>query len=131
MSSFKFGQIEVASKDFHKQRQITDLFTIDENKVVLSGKVQCNNGNYWWYIVSHQVGGETIRPLFIKTPKNIFNYGVSQYDKNSDYTISFNVSDVSEWVLQYRNIWNEVESQLFEKLTIELIKEKVNTCMVS
>ena len=31
MSSFEFGLIEVASKDFYKQRQITDIFTIDVN----------------------------------------------------------------------------------------------------
>ena len=43
-------------------------------------------------------------PLFIKTPKNIFGYGVSQYDKNSAYTISFNVSEEKEWVAQYKNI---------------------------
>ena len=43
-------------------------------------------------------------PLFIKTPKNIFSYGVSQYDKNSAYTISFNVSEEKEWVAQYKNI---------------------------
>ena len=34
------------------------------------------------YIVGYQVNGETIIPLFIKTPKNIFSYCVSQYDKN-------------------------------------------------
>ena len=44
MSSFKFGQIKVASKDFHNQRQITDIFTIDVSKMVLSDKVSCNNG---------------------------------------------------------------------------------------
>ena len=86
---FKFGQIEVASKDFHKQRQITDIFTFDVNKVVLSDKMPCNNGKDWWYIVNYQVDGETIIPLFIKTPKIIFSYGVSQYDKNSAYTMSF------------------------------------------
>ena len=100
---FKFGQIEVASKDFYKQRQITDILTIDVNKVVL--------------LINCQVDGKTIIPVFIKTPKNIFSYGVSQYDNNSAYTMSFNVSKASEWVLRYRNIWNEVESQLFEKLT--------------
>ena len=36
--------------------------------------------------------------------------------------MSFNVSETPEWVLQYRNIWNGVESQLFEKLTTEPIK---------
>ena len=33
---FKFGQREVTIKDFYKQRQITDIFTIDVNKMVVS-----------------------------------------------------------------------------------------------
>ena len=72
------------------------------------------------YIVGYQVVGALI-PLFVKTPKNMFSYGVSQYDKNSAYRISFNVSEASEWVLQYNTIGNEVESQL----------EKAGTSMVS
>ena len=83
MFSFKFGQIEVAPKDFPKQRQITDIFTIDVNKVVLSDKVSCNYGKDWRHIVGYQVDGKTIIPLFIKTPKNMLSYGVSQYDRNS------------------------------------------------
>ena len=109
-------------KDFHRQRQITDIFTINVNKVVFSDKVPCNNGKDWRYIVGYQVDVETIIPLFIKTPKNIFSYDVSQYDNNSFYTMSFNVSEVAEWFLQYRNIRNEVESQLFEKLATGPIK---------
>ena len=35
----KFRQKEVATKDFYGQRQITDIFTIDVNKVVVSDKV--------------------------------------------------------------------------------------------
>ena len=109
MSSFKFGQIEVAYKDFYKQGQITDILTINANKVILSDNMPCNNGNDWWHIVGNQVDGETIIPLFIKMPKNIFSFGVSQYDKNSTYKMSFNISEASGWVLQYRKISNEVE----------------------
>ena len=76
------------------------------NKVVISDKVSCNNGNDCCYIVGYQVD----MTLFIKTPKNIFSYGVSQYNKKSPYTMSFNVSEVKEWVSQYKNIWNEIES---------------------
>ena len=71
---------------------------INVNKVVLSDKVPCNNGKDWWYILGYQVDGETIIPLLIKTPKNIFTYGVSQYDKNSAYTMLLNVSEGREWV---------------------------------
>ena len=119
---FKFGQIEVASKEFDKQRQITDIFTIDVNKFVVFEKVPCNNGKGHRYIIGYKVNEETIIPLFIKTPKNIFSYGVSQYDKNFAYRMSFNVFEEKEWVSQHKRIWNEVESQLFEKLATKSIK---------
>ena len=83
----KFGQKEVTTKDFYGQRQITDMFTVDVNKVVVSDKVSCNNGKDCRYIVGYQVDGETIIPPFIKTPKNIFSYGVLQYDKNPTYAM--------------------------------------------
>ena len=84
--------------------------------------MSCNNGKDCRYIVGYQVNEKTIIPLFIKTPKNMFSYGVSQYDKNSAYTMSFNIFEAKEWVFQYKNIWNEVESQLFDKLATEPTK---------
>ena len=45
MYSFKFRQIQVASKDFPKQMQITDILTINVNKVFVSDKVSCNDGS--------------------------------------------------------------------------------------
>ena len=65
--------------------------------MVLSDKVPSNNGKDWRYVVGYQVDGETIILLFIKMSKDIFSYGVSQYDKNSTYIMSF------------RNMWNEDE----------------------
>ena len=119
----KFGQKEVTTKNFYEQRQITDILTIDVNKVVASDKVSCNNGKDCCYIVGYQVDGSLI-PLFFKKPKNIFSYRVSQYDKNSVYTMSFNVSEENAWVSQYKKIWNEVELQLFEKMATEPIKKE-------
>ena len=72
----KFGQKEVTTKDFYGQRQITDIFTIDVNKLVISDKVSCSNGKDYRYIVGYQVN-EVLVPLFIKTSKNVFSYGVS------------------------------------------------------
>ena len=71
---FKFGQEEVTAKDFYRQRQITDIFTIDVNKVVVSDKLSYNNGKDCRYTVGYQVNGALI-PLVIKTPKNIVSYG--------------------------------------------------------
>ena len=36
----KCGQKEVTTKDFYRQRQITDIFTINVNKLVVSGAMQ-------------------------------------------------------------------------------------------
>ena len=69
------------------------------------------------------VGGGLV-PLFIKMSKNVFSYGVSRYDKNSVYTVSFNASEEKAWVTQYEKIWNEVESKLLEKLATRPIKRE-------
>lgn len=63
-------------------------------------------------------------PLFIKTAKNIFGYAVSQYEKNSAYALSLTACGVPEWVIQHQNNWNEVELQLFEKMTKKSIKRE-------
>ena len=86
MKMLKFGQKEVTIKDFYGQRQITDIFMIDVNKVVVSDKVPCNNGKDCHYFVGYQVD-EALIPLFIKTPRDIFSYVVSQYDKIIQYTV--------------------------------------------
>ena len=79
------------------------------------------------YNVGYQVDGGTIIPLIIKTPKNIFSYGVSQNDKDSSCTISSNLFEVEEWVPHYRNTWNEFEERLHLKSWHQsLKKEKVN-----
>ena len=117
----KIGQKEVTTKDFYGQGQITDIFTMNVNKLVISDKVPCNNGIDYRYIVGYQ-GDAALILLFIKTPRDIFSYGVSQFDKNSAYTMSFNVSEEEAWKTRHKKIWNEVESQLFEKLATELIK---------
>ena len=56
----KFGQKEVTTKDFYGQRQVTDIFTINVNKLVVSDKVSCNNGKDCRYIVGYQVDGALI-----------------------------------------------------------------------
>ena len=91
---------------------------------MLSYKVPYNSEKEWKYIVGYQVARKTMIPLIAKTPENVSSYGVSQYVKNFTYTMSFNVSEALEWVLQYRNIWNDVESQLFEKLIAEPINRE-------
>ena len=50
----KFGQKEVKAKDFHRQRQISDIYTMDVNKLMVSDKMPCSNGKDCHYIVGYQ-----------------------------------------------------------------------------
>ena len=97
------------------QVQVTDTFTMDVKKMLVSDKVSGNNRKNWQYIAGYQVDGETIILLLIKTPNNIFSCGISQYDKNSAYVMSFNISERPGSVVHCQNIWTKVELQLFEK----------------
>ena len=90
MSSFKFGQKQIPSKYFCNQ--LTGILTINVNNLVLSDRVSCNDGKDWWYTVGYQVDGEITIPLFMKTPKNLLTYGVTQFDKNSAFTMSLTMN---------------------------------------
>ena len=68
----KISQKEVTTEDFYGQREITDLFTIDISKGVVSDKVSCNNGKDCPYIIGYHVN-EALIPLFIKPPRDIFS----------------------------------------------------------
>ena len=119
----KFGQKEVTTKDFYGQRQITDIFTIDINKVVVSDKVSCNNGKDCRYILGYQVDGALV-PLFIKTLKNIFSYACHNTIKTLPIQCHL-MSEEKAWKIQYEKIWNEVESHLFENLVTGPIKREL------
>ena len=64
----KFGQKEVKAKDFHRQRQISDIYTMDVNKLMVSDKMPCSNGKDCHYILGYQAD-QTLMPLFIKKTK--------------------------------------------------------------
>ena len=68
MYSFKFGQIEISSEDFHKNRQTADIYS-QCNKIGFSDEITYNNGRDWRYIIGYQVDEVTIILLFIKAPK--------------------------------------------------------------
>ena len=80
--SFKFGRASVSSKDFYKMKQITDLFSLGYDKVVVSDLIQCNNGKDKRYVIGYETSNGII-PLYIKTPKNVFSNGVTQYSENT------------------------------------------------
>lgn len=105
MSCFKFGKIEIASKNFCKQKRVPGISTTDLNKVLVSDKVSWNNGKDWRYTVGCQVDGKTYRLLsryqIVLLAKVNRTIRQSHYNKNSAYTKSFNVYEIPEWVLHF------------------------------
>ena len=65
---------------------------------------------------------EKIVALRVKTPKNIFSFGVSQYNTGSPWNMGFYLEGHEGWLEKYRNIWVAVEEQVFQTFT----KEPVN-----
>ena len=106
--SFKFGQVSVSSKDFYKRKQITDLFSLDYDKVVVSDLIQCGKDKR--YVIGYETSNGII-PLYIKTPKNVFRNGVMQYNENSAYTMSFDLDGHKDWLEKYKLVWDQVEQQ--------------------
>ena len=72
----KFGQFQIAGKDFHNVYEVTE--TVDVNKICLSEGVVANKADTR-YTIGYEVEPWKIIPLFIKTPKNCWSSGVSQY----------------------------------------------------
>ena len=89
MVYFKFDDINVSSKDFYKNKQAIDIYQINEYDVVVSDPVPVNNGRDKKYLIGYKKESMII-PLLIKTPKDIYcTRGVTKYDENSKYSMSF------------------------------------------
>ena len=73
----KFGQIEVASKDFHSVYEVTD--EVDLEKITIS-EGDAANKHDTRYTIGYEVELGKIIPLYIKTPKNCRSSGVSRYN---------------------------------------------------
>ena len=54
---------------------------------MIPDKVSCSNEKDWRHMAGYQVDRERIIRLLIKAPKNIFSYGLLQYDQKSPHAM--------------------------------------------
>jgi hypothetical protein len=111
----KFGQIEMKRKEFHSRYEVTDIFSIDLEKITVSDAVTANKCDTR-FSLGYEAGSCQVISLFIKTPADCSSNGVSQYNENSTWKMGFNVSEDLAWVRQYEAIWIRIEELIFEKL---------------
>ena len=102
MSSYKFGQVTISSKQFY-EAVVIDIKTLNIDNILVSDPIT-DNKNGKRYIIGYNIDGKIVA-LRIKTPKNIYSYGVSKYTESSKWCMSFNLEGHDEWIEKYKKIW--------------------------
>ena len=120
MSFYKFGQVTVSSKPFY-EAIVIDIKTLNVDNILVSDPIT-DNKNGKRYIIGYNIDGKIVA-LRIKTPKNIYSYGVSKYTESSKWCMSFNLETHDDWIENYKKIWEAVEAQLFQCLTTEVVSK--------
>ena len=120
MSSYKFGQVTVSSKQFYGSID-TDIKTLNVDNIVVSDPI-IDNKKGKRYIVGYNIDGKII-PLRIKTSKSVFSYGVQKNSETSKLCMCFNLEGYDEWIDKYEKIWKAVEEQIFQCLTANVVKK--------
>ena len=118
MSFYKFGQVTISSKEFY-EAVVIDIKTLNIANIVVSDPITDSKKGKR-YIIGYNIDGKIVA-LRIKTPKNVYSYGVSQYSETSKWCMSFNLEAHNEWIVKYRKIWEAVEAQLFQCLTTDVV----------
>ena len=77
---YKFGQIEIESKEFNSVYEITN--DVDCGKIRISEGVVANK-HVMRYTIGYEVG--VIVPLYVKTPKDCLSSGVSRFNETSPW----------------------------------------------
>ena len=110
---YKFGQIEIASKDFNSEYKLTNI--VDLEKIRVSEGVVANKHDTR-YTIGYEAEQGKIVPLYVKTPKDCVSSGVSQYNENAPLKMGFNVGEDEAWTQQYKAVSKKMEELLGKKL---------------
>ena len=86
MSFYKFGQVTISSKQFY-EAVVIDIKTLNVDNILVSDPI-LDNKKGKRYIIGYNIEGKIVA-LRIKTPKNVYSYGVSQYSETSKWLYVF------------------------------------------
>ena len=104
--TLKFNNIKLNKKEFHKSKELIDLFSVDLDQIVESEKFK-HNDKAFKYFIGYQKG-EIIKPLCIIWPQ--IN-GYIKYFENGGKNMSFMIKDDKVWD-KYHKIWNVIKDKL-------------------
>ena len=96
--ALQFNEIILNKKEFHKSEEPIDLFSVNVDQIVVSGKFKHNNKVFKHFISNQK--GETVKPLCIILPQMS---GYIKYFENGGKNMSFLINDNEVWITNVGN----------------------------
>lgn len=78
--------------------ELTDIHAIDCDRLVVSA-TETRNKSDIRYIVGYKTDDSRVIPLYVKTAANCYSNGLSQYNENSAWKMSLDISGVVKRML--------------------------------
>ena len=104
--SINFDYKKIKKSEFYKNKKVTEIDKIDDNKILVSKEEPYGTKNSFKYFIAYN-DNDVIRPLCIKLPQ------MTGYVKKLEFnlTMSFNISH-KELLKKYDQIWKRTEKLL-------------------
>ena len=100
MPSYNFNDLDINVKKFNSVYELTDIHTMDFDRLVVSAAVACSKSDVK-YIVGYKIDDGMLIPIYVKSPANCYSNGVSQYNENSAWKVGLDISDDKKWMKRY------------------------------
>ena len=114
---WKFGEIKIDKKEYHRSKKPIDLNLIDINNIVASDKIELGKGDKYYIGCKDD---EFIRPLcviFLQISRSIKHFD------NSSKKMWF-LSENEEFVINYYKTWKIITNNYGYKLDIQPVYDK-------
>ena len=115
MASLDFNGEEIHTKKFNTTYELTDIFSLDLERLVVSRGITCNKSDVR-YVIGYKTENDRVIPLYIKSPVSCFSNGVTRYNEKSSWKMGLDISEDKEWMNRYIRLWNEIQELLFARL---------------
>ena len=115
--TLKFNNIKINKKEFHKSKQVIDLYSVITDKIVVSDKFRHIEKGYKYFIGYQE--DEIMRPLCIILPQM---NGYIKYLENGGKNMSLLIKNNKVWE-RYEGIWNVIKNKLNIKFHSQPIYE--------
>ena len=113
---WKFGEIKIDKKEYHRSKKPIDLNLIDINNIVASDKIELGKGNKYYIGCKDD---EFIRPYVI-FPQ--ISRSIKHFDDSSKKM--WFLSENEEFVINYYKTWNIITNNYGYKLDIQPVYDK-------